>query len=85
MSEEIKKRTLSKPTLCWDCAKAIGGCSWSKRLRPVAGWKIIPTRKTSSDGRNYASCIVLDCPEFKRDAVNNGLKRYKEGGQYEAT
>ena len=79
MSEENKKPTA---TLCWNCANATGGCRWSRRLRPVEGWKIIKTKKTSYDGRDYASCIVIECPEFKRDAVSNGLKRYKDGVVY---
>ena len=69
---------MSQPTLCWDCAKAVGKCSWSKPFRPVEGWEIIPTRKTTNDGRGYKSCIVLKCPEFKRDGVGAGIKRYKE-------
>lgn len=26
---------VEKPQLCWGCAKACGGCSWSKRFEPV--------------------------------------------------
>ena len=81
MSEKPKKEKI-KYSICWDCSNATGGCLWSKRLKPVPGWKIIPTRKTSSDGRDYASCIVLECPEFKRDAVGGGMKRYKDGVIY---
>ena len=85
MSEEPKKRTMSQPTLCWDCANATGGCRWSKRLKPVEGWEIIPTRKSSSDGKAYTSCIVIKCPEFKQDAVGSGLKRYRNGMIYTPT
>lgn len=65
------------PTLCWDCANAIGKCRWSFELKPVRGWKIIPT-KNERYGATYKSCIVIECPEFKRDATDNGLKRYRE-------
>ena len=73
MSENPKYQ----PTLCWDCAKAIGGCRWSADLKPVKGWKIIPTKREAYGGI-FRSCIVLECPEFKRDAINGGLKKYKE-------
>lgn len=67
----------TKQTLCWDCAKATGFCNWSSDLKPVKGWKVIPTQRELYGGI-YNSCIVLECPEFERDAINNGLKRYKE-------
>lgn len=57
-------------TICWDCANATGGCSWSKSLVPVEGWKAIKTKKQTVE--SYA---VYDCPEFKRDAMGNGLRR----------
>ena len=61
-------------TLCWDCARATGGCPWSDRLRPVKGWTAIPTRKNTM----LASYIVIECPGFIRDAYASGLKRYKK-------
>lgn len=60
-------------TLCWDCAKAIGDCSWSRSLIPVKGWKAIPTFNGCP-----TSYIVRECPEFVRDAQCGGLKRYRE-------
>ncbi|MBP5423930.1 MAG: hypothetical protein J6Y78_15970 [Paludibacteraceae bacterium] len=66
-----------KTTLCWDCAKAVGKCNWSSTLKPVEGWKIKPTQ-VKTHRNEYGSCIVLECPEFERDAYDNGLKRYKE-------
>lgn len=44
--------------LCWDCANACGGCSWSgidpvthkPRFEPVPGWKAKPTRTERSTG-----------------------------------
>ncbi len=80
MSQTHNKKIIS--TLCWDCAKAVGKCSWSKRFRPVKGWEIIPTHKITSDGRGYKSCIVIKCPEFEQDAVGGGLRRYKDGVIY---
>jgi len=81
MSEE-PKRVKPKISLCWDCSNATGGCRWSMYLKPVPGWQIIPTKKTTYDGHDYTSCIVLECPEFNRDAVGGGMKRYKDGKVY---
>ena len=63
-------------SLCWDCAKATGGCSWSNYLKPVEGWNAVPTKRATYYG-TYQSNIVLDCPEFERDAYGHGMKRYK--------
>lgn len=62
-------------TICWDCKKATGGCSWADRLQPVEGWKAEPTEKASFRGEPLKSFLVKECPEFKRDAMNGGLKR----------
>ena len=62
---------LINQTLCWDCKWATGGCRWSDYLKPVKGWTAI-TRNTKEHSVNY---IVQDCPQFIRDAYNNGLKR----------
>ena len=79
MSENPKYQ----PTLCWDCAKAIGKCRWSEDLKPVKGWKIIPTKRELYGG-TFKSCIVLECPEFERDSFCGGLKRIPktETGDY---
>lgn len=65
-------------SLCWDCANATGGCSWSQfeDYEPVPGWKAIPTviHSTLESGRTD-SFIVIECPEFKRDALNYGQRR----------
>jgi len=65
-------------TLCWDCAKATGGCSWSYNCTPVDRWKAIPKKKKASDGY-YDSYVVIECPEFVRDAYRNGLIRVNKG------
>ena len=48
-------------TLCWDCAKACGRCSWSSNFVPVDGWEAIPC------GKSYE---VVRCPEFEGDCRN---------------
>ena len=70
-----------KMTLCWDCEKAVGLCPWSAELKPVEGWTATPTRKKLRKDLEFESFIVYDCPEFKRDAICNGLRRYDEDGE----
>ena len=62
-------------TICWNCKKAIGGCTWSDFFKPVKGWTAEQTRPAGS--KPYTSYIVEKCPEFERDATDNGLRRYK--------
>ena len=62
-------------TLCWECAKATGRCSWSDEFIPVEGWNAKPTKKRVYGGGEFESYLVIECPEFERDAYNNGLKR----------
>lgn len=57
-------------TLCWDCEKACGRCSWSKNFTPVEGWKAIPTKiscgyKLGGIPHIVDSFIVCECPEFE--------------------
>lgn len=60
-------------TLCWDCKNACGGCNWSKNLAPVKGWEVKIARS-----KCQVSYLVVRCPEFKRDAIGGGIKRYRE-------
>lgn len=69
-----------KPALCWDCAKACGDCSWSRHYdrKPIEGW-VARERLTTIDGQAVeASYLVIECPEFKRDATGGGQKRVKK-------
>lgn len=69
-------------TLCWDCKNAAtSGCRWSKDLKPVEGWTAVKTDKRLSKGLRMSSFLVIECPEFERDAYNGGLMRKEE---YEA-
>ena len=60
-----------KTTLCWDCQKATGKCSWSEKLIPVEGWTAEPTYTASSDMHSYR---VIECPEFVRDKPKKRVK-----------
>lgn len=54
-------------TLCWDCKKALGGCSWSRRFEPVPGWKAVVSETAgylNEAMRQIPSYCVLNCPEF---------------------
>jgi hypothetical protein len=58
-------------TKCWDCVKATTGeCCWSAKQEPVDGWCAIKTEQRF--GESY---IVIDCPQFRRDAWDFGMKR----------
>lgn len=57
----------SNPTICWDCQKASGRCSWSRKLEPVEGWDAKPTIIKYAGSRE-PSYIVRSCPEFVADA-----------------
>lgn len=70
-----KQKYETSQTLCWECANATGGCSWSSEFIPVEGWKAVETKKNTL----LSSYVVTECPKFKRDAIRNGLVRYKEG------
>ena len=62
-------------TICWDCAKFAGDCSWSKDFTPVTGWTAVPTEKQQFRGQPLKSYLVTDCPEFERDAYEGGTIR----------
>jgi len=66
-------RYAGNSTICWDCANAVGKCSWSEKFKPVKGWTVV---KSTKDGQT--TYVVLDCPQFIRDAYCNGLKKMSE-------
>ena len=50
-------------TICWDCQKTCGGCSWSREFKPVEGWEAVETTDYAGD----KSFLVRKCPEFVRE------------------
>ena len=54
-------------TICWNCQRATGGCSWSQNFKPVDGWKVQKTSIRESGVRNFESVKVLECPKFVED------------------
>ena len=63
--------------LCWDCAKACGGCSWSNHWehRPVPGWVAEETRVRMNNDTYEPTFLVIACPEFERDGIGGGVSR----------
>ena len=57
-----------KPTLCWQCANACGGCSWSDgSFTPVTGWTAKKTEINRHEGGVMSSYLVTRCPQFNDD------------------
>ena len=56
-------------SICWDCGKACGGCSWSdhNEHRPVSGWTAERTSIKGDKGARVESFLVIECPEFEQD------------------
>lgn len=56
-------------TICWNCRKATGRCSWSNYWEhsPVPGWVAEPTKLKINRGVYMDSYCVISCPEFERD------------------
>lgn len=52
-------------TLCWQCSKACGGCSWSDKLVPVKGWTAQENYIASG---GFMSYNVERCPQFVHDS-----------------
>ena len=60
-----------KTTLCWCCLNSVPdrnerGCSWSRELHPVDGWRVTP-RTIMYDAKPKTTYIVHGCPQYKRE------------------
>lgn len=59
-------------TLCWNCKRAIGNCSWSDgTFTPVEGWKATPTVIYTDDKREVESFHVYYCPLYQPDKIES--------------
>ncbi len=58
------KRISKKLALCWYCKNACGGCSWSKNLIPIKGWKAKEVTNRGISDSGIKSYKVIECPEF---------------------
>ena len=55
----------NKETLCWECKKASGLCSWSHNLTPVKGWVVETSVRKTYIGDGTVYCVI-SCPEFEK-------------------
>ncbi len=65
----MREKTRKRQTLCWQCAKACGGCSWSRLAhKPVDGWTA-ERRDIYIQNKPdlLESYIVESCPEYVPD------------------
>lgn len=53
-------------SLCLDCKKCVGLCSWSHHLHPVEGWVAEETVVRIAAGTT-TGYRVISCPEFERE------------------
>jgi hypothetical protein len=64
-----KRCNAPRETLCWECAKNGGLCSWSENFTPVEGWEAVPTKIQAighANGEEYIDSFrVISCPEFE--------------------
>lgn len=63
------KSKKKRDTLCWECEKCGGRCSWSKDLTPVKGWVAEETNVPeyiAALEKIVPNVTVIECPEFVR-------------------
>ena len=71
----------SKTNICFDCANACGGCSWSEidpvtkkpRFEPVPGWTAKKVRLKLRTKHYAETYHITACPEFVPDNRNGGV------------
>lgn len=71
---------------CWDCKKALGGCSWSRDFTPVKGWKATPTKKAGNYHRGgqyppMKSYRITYCPEFEPEERSENEGEHQTDGE----
>ena len=82
----------TRPTLCWSCARACGGCSWTERdpvthairFEPVKGWEAEKTTINGSKSEHGEKCYryttdsyrVVRCPMYVPDRRTRAKKRH---------
>ena len=73
-----------KHTLCWSCANATGGCSWSDHWEhtPVKGWVAQKSDIKYSQNEIVESYIVLSCPKYIQDSLPGGLGKLNKQRGY---
>ena len=66
--------------LCWSCAKACGGCSWSRKTKPepVPGWTAEPRTIKMASITLVPSYAITDCPEYVQDCEDSSKPRRRQ-------
>ena len=64
MAEKNYFSGTKKSSICLDCKKSVGLCSWYHSFVPVEGWK---AEEVEGSGYRLPSFRVIDCPEFEKE------------------
>jgi len=64
-------RDTRSASICWRCAKAAGGCAWSRIGEPIDGWKASLRPVRVEPGRYTDSYEVFACPEFEYEEAHS--------------
>ena len=63
MKDAKQNKFETKDQLCWECAKAVGKCSWTdKSFTPVPGWTATEVLRQNHPDTYH----ITACPEFER-------------------
>ena len=57
----------SNQSMCGDCVRSVGLCSWSHSLKPVPGWDAEMVLRRNNDGSYTKGFCVKSCPEFIKE------------------
>lgn len=74
--------------ICFNCQRALGGCSWSKSFIPVEGWTATPTTTSGCNGGKVTRIETFDiraCPLFLQDPprqINYAMISEEENERY---
>ena len=60
---------------CYICKKCIDGCSWSRSLEPIKGWKASKSEKRADEPHDGYK--IFFCPEFEEGNASEG-REYDE-------
>lgn len=68
IEEHEESTKYNSNTLCWQCKRAYGDCSWSESFVPVKGWNAEPTIiKGNKKEPEIYSYNVKKCPLFIKE------------------
>lgn len=62
-------------TICGECKRSAGRCSWSAKFVPVEGWTAIPSKVVGKHGYTD-TYIVTSCPKFEENVRYNPTYKF---------